>query len=108
MAQAQRQGLLFREQPFVISQDASRVDPGWSGDEQVLIQGIIDAYFQEGDELTVVDYKTDWVKPGEEKALMEKYLIQLEYYGQALERMTGMRVKEKYLYSFWLGRALAV
>ena len=108
MAQAQRQGLLFREQPFVISQDASRVDPGWSGDEQVLIQGIIDAYFQEGDELTVVDYKTDWVKPGEEKALMEKYRIQLEYYGQALEWMTGMRVKEKYLYSFWLGRALAV
>lgn len=39
---------------------------------------------------------------GEEKALMEKYRIQLEYYGQALEWMTGMRVKEKYLYSFGL------
>ena len=69
---------------------------------------IMDFYFQEEGYLVVLDYKTDWVKAGEEDQLTERYRIQLEYYGQALERMTGKRVKEKYLYSFCLGKALPV
>lgn len=108
MGKAQKQGLLHREQPFVISQKASEVNPDWSEAEQVLVQGIMDVYFQEGEELVLVDYKTDWVVPGQEQELMERYRIQLAYYGEALERLTGKRVKEKYLYSFRLGKALAV
>ncbi len=108
MGHAQRRGLLYLEQPFVIAQRASEVDASWSDEEEVLIQGIIDAYFEEDGELVVVDYKTDWVKMGEEEKLVERYKIQLEYYGQALERLTGMRVKERYLYAFRLGKALLV
>ncbi len=92
----------------MIAQRASEVDASWSDEEEVLIQGIIDAYFEEDGELVVVDYKTDWVKMGEEEKLVERYKIQLEYYGQALERLTGMRVKERYLYAFRLGKALLV
>ncbi len=108
LRQAQQQGLLYREQPFVISVKASRVNADWDEREQVLVQGIMDVYFQEQEELVVVDYKTDWVKAGEEDSLVERYRMQLEYYGQALERMTKKRVKEKYLYSFCLGKALPV
>ena len=108
LRRAQQQGLLYREQPFVISVKASEVDADWDDREQVLVQGIMDVYFQEEGDLVVVDYKTDWLKPGEEDQLTERYRIQLGYYGQALERMTGKRVKEKYLYSFCLGKALPV
>ena len=45
---------------------------------------------------------------GEEEKLVERYKLQLEFYGQALERLTGMRVKERYLYAFRLGKALLV
>ena len=92
----------------MISVKASEVDADWDDREQVLVQGIMDVYFQEEGDLVVVDYKTDWLKPGEEDQLTERYRIQLGYYGQALERMTGKRVKEKYLYSFCLGKALPV
>lgn len=108
MCWAQEQGRLYREQPFVIAQRASEVDPDWEDEEEILVQGIIDAYFQEQDELVLVDYKTDWVNAGEGWKLVERYRIQLEYYGQALERLTGKRVKERYLYSFRLGEALPV
>lgn len=53
-----------------------------------------------------MDYKTDYVRRGEEKKLIERYHTQLEDYGQALERMTGRRVKEKYIYSFALKKAI--
>ena len=60
------------------------------------MQGIIDAYFLEGDEIVLVDYKTDRVRRGEEQKLVDLYHTQLEDYAQALHRMTGRRVKEKY------------
>ena len=97
---------LFREQPFVISRSAAEIDESWDESERVLVQGIIDAYFLEDEEIVLVDYKTDYVRRGEEKKLIERYHTQLEDYGQALERMTRRRVKEKYIYSFALKKAI--
>ena len=37
---------------------------------------------------------------------MDRYRKQLLYYREALERLTGKRVKKMYLYSFSLGKAL--
>lgn len=79
---------------------------GSDGEEMVLIQGIIDAFFYEDDEIVVVDYKTDRVHRAEE--LSEKYHAQLEYYEKALEMMTGKKVKEKLIYSFALGEVIEV
>lgn len=106
MKQAGISGKLYREQPFVISRKASEVDENWQGEETVLIQGIIDAYFFEGDEIVLADYKTDRVRRGEEQKLVELYHVQLEDYAQALERMTGKKVKEKYIYSFTLNHEI--
>ena len=96
---------LYREQPFVIQRSASMLDDGWKN-ETVLVQGIIDAYFMEGDEIVLVDYKTDRVKRGQKQKLIDLYHVQLEDYARALERMTGKRVKEKIIYSFTLQKEI--
>lgn len=96
---------LYREQPFVIQRSASMLDDGWKN-ETVLVQGIIDAYFMEEEEIVLVDYKTDRVKRGQEQKLIDLYHVQLEDYARALERMTGKRVKEKIIYSFTLHKEI--
>lgn len=106
MKQAAQEGKLFREQPFVMSVDAGQLNEQWTGGETVLVQGIIDAYFIENQEIVLVDYKTDRVSEGDEKKLTELYHTQLEDYAQALERLTGKKVKETYIYSFALGKEI--
>ncbi len=106
MKQAAAKGMLMRERPFVLSRPANSIRPDWPADEQVLVQGIIDAFFQEGEELVLVDYKTDHIAPGEEIGLLTRYQVQLFSYREALQRLTKKRVKETYIYAFSLGRAL--
>lgn len=108
MKAAALEGRLYREQPFVISDPASALNPDWKGEETVLVQGIIDAYFFEDDDIILVDYKTDRVRRGEENRLIELYHVQLEDYAAALERMLGRKVREKYIYSFTLGKEILV
>lgn len=80
--------------------DAKEIYPEGTCGEVILIQGIIDVYFEEDGELVVLDYKTDRVQSA--KDLKEKYHAQLEYYAEALELLLGKRVKEKIIYSFTL------
>ncbi|MDO4523117.1 MAG: helicase-exonuclease AddAB subunit AddA [Eubacteriales bacterium] len=107
MAMAQSRGELYREQQFVLAVSADEIQKSWSAEEQVMIQGIIDAFFIEDGEIVLVDYKTDFVKKQEASSLYEKYRVQLECYEKALERLMGLPVKEKLIYSFCLNRALS-
>ena len=103
MKKAFMDGKLFRETPFVIG-----IDKEIAGDtEMVLVQGIIDAWFMEGDSVILMDYKTDRVfgKTGEDE-LIKRYRVQLDNYGEALKRITGQVPKEKLIYSFTLGREI--
>jgi ATP-dependent helicase/nuclease subunit A len=97
---------LVREHQFMLGLSASRLGKDLPDSETVLIQGIIDAYFYEGNEIVLLDYKTDRVRTGRE--LADRYKVQLDYYQEALERLTHRRVKERYLYSFALGEAVEV
>lgn len=106
MADAARNGKLYKEQPFVLSVDASEIYPEDCSGEKILVQGIIDVYFEEPDGLVVLDYKTDKVRTGNE--LKEKYHAQLDYYAQALEQLMEKPVKEKIIYSFTLGEEIEV
>ena len=81
------------------------IDDSWQ-DETILVQGIIDAYFIEDGKIILVDYKTDRVRTGQEQKLIDLYHVQLEDYAEALERMTGMKVKEKFIYSFTLQKEI--
>lgn len=102
MAQADEKGELHKEQPFVLGIEAARLSEEFPQDEKVLIQGIIDVYFREANEIVLLDYKTDAVKSGEE--LITRYRTQMDYYTEALEKISGLKVKEKILYSFALGK----
>ena len=108
MKKAAKGGLLKREQPFVIAVPASSVKEDYRSEEEILVQGIIDACFEDEGDLVLVDYKTDRIPSGDPRELTERYKIQLLYYQEALERMTGKKVKEKYIYSFYLKKAIPV
>lgn len=106
MADAARRGTLYKEQPFVLGVDASEIYPDDRSGETILVQGIIDVFFEEEDGLVVLDYKTDKVRTAGE--LTEKYHAQLDYYGQALEQLLQKPVKEKIIYSFTLREEITV
>ncbi|MDL2301651.1 helicase-exonuclease AddAB subunit AddA, partial [Lachnospiraceae bacterium OttesenSCG-928-D06] len=104
MWKAQSLGFLYREQPFVYGIAANRLYKDFPLDEKVMIQGIIDVFFEEEDGIVLVDYKTDVVHKKEE--LCERYETQMEYYEEALNKLTGTKVKEKVIYSFYLEESI--
>lgn len=113
MAEAARAGKLFKEQPFVMGLPASRLGKNFPAGETVLVQGIIDVFFEEEDGFVVLDYKTDAVSTPEE--LVKRYRTQLVYYSEALAQIygyepgvSGKPVKERILYSFKLGQEITV
>ncbi len=106
MIAANARNRLFKEQPFVLGIGADQLKPGFPSTEIVLIQGVIDVFFYENEEIVLADYKTDKVSTKEE--LIARYKNQLDYYQQALEQITGKRVKQRYLYSFSLQEEIYV
>ena len=82
---AEEEGRLHREQQFVIGIPAREMEAGDS-DELVVVQGIIDAYLEEGGQLILIDYKTDRIY--NPRQLAEQYKTQLDYYSRALTQMT--------------------
>jgi ATP-dependent nuclease subunit A len=106
MAKAARNNRLHREQPFVLGLSANRLNTDFPEDETVLIQGIIDVYLEEEDGIVLADYKTDLVK--DPKELILRYRVQLDYYEEALVRLTGKCVKEKLIYSFGLEQEITL
>ena len=107
-AAAAERGELYREKQFVIGIPAAEILPEWEGGELVLVQGIIDIWFYEDGAIVLADYKTDRIAKGQEELLVKRYKAQLDYYGRALEQMTGKQVKEKLIYSFALRKSIAV
>ena len=100
MRKADIDNKLYKERKFVVGFPVKDNSP------DVVVQGIIDAYFEEDGKLILVDYKTDNIKPGQEKVLMERYQSQIDYYRKTLEKITGMEVAESYLYSFTLNKEI--
>jgi len=109
-------GPVWRELPFTLALPAAEVYPeaaaklnletspgnGLTG-ELVLVQGVIDCLFDEGDGLVLLDYKTDRVKPDQLEEMAVRYRGQLNLYARAVESILGRKVKEKFLYLFNVG-----
>lgn len=106
MKQAAASGRLHREQPFVIARPANALFPEREETDTILVQGIIDGYYDTGDGIVLMDYKTDSLRDGEEHKLVERYATQMKLYREALETMTHLPVKACVLYSFSLGRVI--
>lgn len=105
MHEAARKGALYKEKPFVLGLPASEVYHRES-DETVLIQGIIDVFFAEEGQYVIMDYKTDRVGSGQQ--LIDRYQTQLDLYADAVSRNKHAGVKEKLIYSFYLGETVVV
>ncbi|MBP1560526.1 MAG: helicase-exonuclease AddAB subunit AddA [Oscillospiraceae bacterium] len=97
-----------REQKFLIKKSHAALDDErlMEYNDNSMLQGIADCMFDEDSELVLVDYKTD--RNVSEKVLAARYDLQLKLYAAALGRIFGKRVKEAYLYSFSLGKAIKV
>ena len=105
MRAAAEQGALEREKPFVMSVPANLVWEDSRPEEDVLIQGIIDVFWEEADGIVLLDYKTDHVDNAQE--LGRRYKKQLELYADALSRFSDEKpVKEILIYSFALAETI--
>ena len=95
-----------REKPFYINIPAKEIYKEETK-ENILVQGIIDLYYiDKDDNLNLVDYKTDYVELGNEQELVIKYKKQLEIYKKALEKTYKKQVKNIYIYSVYLNKAI--
>ena len=113
MADAKKRNSLYREQRFMVGIPACELSKQTNSRELQLLQGIIDAYFENEDgTLTLVDYKTDVfykMTPEEaEKQLTERYTVQLSLYRRALFQLTEKEVKEVLIYSTFLGKTISL
>ena len=99
---------LRREFKFSLLAPAQRYYPGIGSGEQVLLQGVVDCYFETSEGITVVDFKTDRVHGEKLEERAREYAPQLRAYGDALEEITGKPVRRKVLWFFSEGRAVEV
>jgi len=93
---------IYRELPFTLAMDTGEL-LGVVSEERVLLQGVIDLCFREGDGFVLLDYKTDRVE-GDPAPWAQRHRRQVELYARALETLSGLPVKEKYIV-FLNGRA---
>ncbi|MBQ7120524.1 MAG: helicase-exonuclease AddAB subunit AddA [Oscillospiraceae bacterium] len=80
-------------------------DESLSG-EKLLLQGVIDMYYETDEGITIVDFKTDKNPPEGER--LEKYKAQLKVYKTALLEMTGKKANRLVLYLVSTGEFLEV
>ena len=99
---------LRREFKFSVLEPADRYFPEAGGGEQVLLQGVVDCYFETPEGIVVVDFKTDRVTPETVRPRAEGYRPQLEAYAQALSEIAGRPVARRALWFFATGESVEV
>jgi len=78
---------------------------GFAEGDKILLQGVIDCFFEENGEIVLVDFKTDKVNANTIGKKVFEYTPQLNIYASALERITKKRVKERIIYFFAMEKA---
>ena len=114
MKKAEKNNSLFRERKFLMGlparkfseEDIEVIERPKEGEEIMIVQGIIDVCFLEDGEYVIADYKTDNVDTMEE--LVKRYKIQLECYKIAIEKISGIKVRDMIIYSVKLGLEIKI
>jgi ATP-dependent helicase/nuclease subunit A len=105
-------GKIYREVPFNIELSFDELYPNYDGidtnEDKILLQGVVDCYFEEADKIILIDYKTDYISDGNINEIKDKYNLQISYYASALEMLTGLKVNERYIYLFTTGELVEV
>ena len=103
-AQASAAGKLRKEAEFNFIKDSDGVE--------VMVQGVIDCFFEEDDGYVLIDYKNSYINPENREAsfgrIRDTYAKQVELYKEALELIKDKPVKESYLYLFSEGEFLTL
>ncbi|MDR5659333.1 helicase-exonuclease AddAB subunit AddA [Serpentinicella sp. ANB-PHB4] len=100
---------VYREVPFNMKCNAQDVIHGLDkSTETLLVQGTIDCYFEENDEIVLVDYKNNEITENNLDRIVNAYKDQLHFYKTALEKILNKKVKESYLYMFHIDKAIRV
>mgnify|MGYP002584633343 CR=1 FL=1 len=98
---------VWRELRFSLLTGAETVFDAPAG-EEVLLQGVADCCIREGDTLTVVDYKTDYVTAETLAARASEYAPQVRAYAAALTRLLGKPVREGVLFFLRTGESVSI
>lgn len=93
-----------REYPFFAKVDGREI--GEPDLAEFMLQGRIDLFFVENGDIIVVDYKSD--NPHNLEKERENYAKQVKIYSAVLPKITGLNVKEIYLYPFMTGKKLKI
>ncbi|MBD5429370.1 helicase-exonuclease AddAB subunit AddA [Lactobacillus sp.] len=93
---------LYRESEFSSLVNVNQIFNQFSDPaDKILVHGTIDGYFEDSDGIILFDYKTDYVdKTNLEQSIAkirQKYSGQLRLYELAINNMTNLKVKSKYL-----------
>ncbi len=105
MNKAAKNNKLYKEKPFVFGTDGKQLfSDESSSNEMILVQGIIDVFFEEDDGIVLLDYKTDRVDEADQLVL--RYEKQLQLYKSAIEKAYNNTVKEVLIYSFALDETI--
>ncbi|RFU62147.1 helicase-exonuclease AddAB subunit AddA [Peribacillus glennii] len=103
-----RAAIVRREVPFTMALPAREAYSHWeNGDEQILVQGVIDCIFEDKNGIVLLDYKTDAITgkfasgfEGARNILADRYRVQLKLYIRAVETILTRKVNESYLFFF--------
>lgn len=79
--------------------------------ETVMVQGIIDCYFEEGDDLVLLDYKSNYIDkedPDAKNRIISLYNEQIRLYAEALNTITQKNIKEAFLFLTGIGEAVEI
>lgn len=98
---------VLREFKFSILDDGSAFSGELTG-EKILLQGVIDCAIIEEDGVTVIDFKTDRIKPEKIEEAAQKYRPQIEAYTEAIQRIFNLKVKYACLYFIELNQFVDV
>lgn len=84
-------------------------DENISEDEKIMVVGIIDLFFENGNgEIILLDYKTDYVTKENLEEVKERYKVQLDLYKSAIEDISGKKVAKKGLYLFGINEFVEI
>ncbi len=104
---------VYKEVPFNIDIACSEIYSDFVHnenliDEKVLLQGVIDCYFEENDYFVLIDFKTDLFSSNDIDAIKAKYGTQIKYYKRAIEILTNKNVKESFIYMFYNNQTVLI
>ncbi|MDO4607855.1 MAG: helicase-exonuclease AddAB subunit AddA [Clostridia bacterium] len=98
---------VYREKRFLTEIPAGRFDKKMQGIDgaNIIVQGAVDLCFEEPDGIVVLDFKTD--HQDDPQKLKDYYAEQLNIYATAVEKIFNKPVKEKIIYSMYLGKGIS-